>query len=67
MEAALFEDLPAVGGDQFVVGIEDHQVEVIPGGFEEYQVFAAIIVQVARNHIGQPPVFDWGFITVEFG
>ena len=50
-EGALLEDLPAIGRGQLVVRVENHQVQVIPSGLKEDQVLAAILVEVARNHI----------------
>ena len=66
-EGALLEDLPAVGRDQLVPGVEDHQVQVVLRSFKEYQVLAAIVVQVPGDHIRQVPVLDRRFVAVEFG
>ena len=66
-EGALLEDLPAVGRDQLVAGVEDDEVEVVPGGFQEDQVLAAIVVQVAGDDVVEVAVLDGRFVAVEFG
>ena len=66
-EGALLEDRPAVGGNQFAVGVEDDQVEVVPGRLEEDQVLAAIPIQVAGDNISEVAVSNRGFLAVEFG
>ena len=64
-EGAFFEDLPAVGGYQFVVGIEDDEIQIIAGGFKKDQVFAAIVVQVAGDNIIEAAILDRSFIAVQ--
>ena len=66
-EGAFFEDLPAIGGDEFVMRIEDDEVEVVMRGFKKDEVFAAIAVEVSRNNVVEMGVLDWSFIAVEFG
>lgn len=46
-EGALLEDLPAVRGREFGRLVESHDVEVVLRGFEEDEVFAPVLVQVA--------------------
>ena len=66
-EGALFKHLPPIGRNELAVGVEDDEVEVVPGGFEEDQVLATIVVQVPRDHVVEVTVLDGGLIAVELG
>src|SRR5437870_6898698 len=43
-KSAFFKNLPPIGGYQFVMRVEDHQVEVIFGGLEKDQILALVVV-----------------------
>ena len=45
---------------------EQNEVDVISGGFEKYQVFAPVIVEISARHVVQPAIANGRFITVEF-
>src|ERR1044071_9078660 len=66
-EGAFLEDLPAVGRDEFVVGVEDDEVEVVAGCLKKDKIFAAMVVQIAGDDIIEPGVFDGGFVAVKLG
>src|SRR2546430_14153090 len=43
-KSALLKYLPAIGRNQFVIGIEEDEIEIIFGGLKKHEIFAAIAV-----------------------
>ncbi len=49
-----------------MIGAEGDEVHVIAPGFEENQFLAAILVEIARDDVAEPGLFDRGLVAVEF-
>ena len=64
-EGALLEDLPAVRGRELRRLVEGHDVEVVLRGFEEDEILAAVLVQVAGDDISEPTVLDGRLVAVQ--
>ena len=44
--------------------LECNNIEVILCSFQKNEIFAVVLVQVARYDIGQEAVFDRGLVTI---
>src|SRR5579884_1727850 len=64
-ECPFFEHLPAVRRNKLAMRIEDDQVEIVLGRFEEHQVLPSVIVEVAGDDIVEMTVLDGRFVAVE--